>query len=134
MPKFDTASVRDSASSLVAAMSYPCWLTGIEVNAAMWTVFSKNDLKAAKSLVLLASSPRRIHALYSLAKRPVRLSTRMPMSKVSLLVIGCPESLANVTPWNRCEVSTSIPLRGANRRPLLYDWFCDLQPMCARIL
>ncbi len=62
MPKFDTASMRDSASSLVTAMPYPCWFAGTEINAAMWTAFSQNDLKAAKSLVLLALLPRRIHA------------------------------------------------------------------------
>ncbi len=110
MPKFDTASVRDSASLSVAAMPYLCWLAGTEVNAAIWTAFSQNDLKAAKSLVLLASLPRRIHTLYFLAKRPVQLSTRMPMLMVSLLVIGCSERLANVTPRKRRKVSTSNPI------------------------
>jgi hypothetical protein len=110
--KFDTTSVKDSASSSVLAMPYPCWLAGTEVNAAIWTVFSQNDLKATKLLVFLALLPRRIHALYSLAKRPVRLSARTPMSTVSLLVIGCPEKLANVMPQKRRKVSTSNPIEG----------------------
>ncbi len=112
MPKFDTASVRGIVSSLVAAMPYLCWLAGTEVNATIWTAFSQNDLKAAKSLVLLALLPRRIHALYSLAKMLVLLSTWTPMSTVSLLVIGCPERLANVTPRKRREVRTLNPIEG----------------------
>ncbi len=112
MPKFDTASMRDSASLSVAAMPYQCWLAGTETNTTIWTAFSQNDSKAAKLLVLLASSLWRIHALYSLAKRPVQLSTRTPMSMVLLSVIGCPERLANVTPQKRCKVSTSNPIEG----------------------
>jgi hypothetical protein len=57
VPKFDTASVRDSVFSSFAAMPYLCWLAGTEVNAAIWTAFSQNDLKAAKSLVLLVPLP-----------------------------------------------------------------------------
>ncbi len=114
MPKFDTALVRDSASLLIVAMSYPCWLAGTEVNAAIWTAFSQSDLKAEKSLVLLALLPCRIHALYSLAKRPVQLSTWTPMSTVSLLAIGCPERLANVMPWKRRKASTSNPIEGCH--------------------
>jgi hypothetical protein len=132
--KFDTASVRDSVSLLVVAIPYPCWLAGTEVNAVIWTAFYHSDLKAAQLLVLLALSPQRIHALYFLAKRPVRLSTRMPMLTVLLLVIGCPERLANVTPWKRRKVSTSNLIEGCQLAAIAVQWFCNLQPMCIRIL
>jgi hypothetical protein len=112
MSKFDSASVRDSVSLLVAAMPYPCWLAGTEVNAVICTAFSQNDLKAFKLLVLLASLPQSTHALYYLAKRPVRLSTQTPMSMVLLSVIGCLERLATVMPWKRRNVSTLNPIEG----------------------
>ena len=73
VPKLETASVRDAVSSSFAnPMPYPCVLAGTAVNAAIWTAFSQKLLNAAKSIALLGSSPRRIHALYSLPNSPVR--------------------------------------------------------------
>jgi hypothetical protein len=58
-PKLLMASVNDvvDASSLAAAMPYPCCDAGVAVNAAMFTAVSQKVRNAAKLIKLLTSSP-----------------------------------------------------------------------------
>ncbi len=99
-------------------MDHLCCKARVAVKDAMLTEVSQKERNEAKSMSLDGLSPHVIQALYSSTKRPVRWMTRMPMSFMSSLGMGCLVMLANVAPQNRHATRSLNPGEGCHSKAM----------------